>query len=133
MRASHYAKALYELTASKQLDEGKLVSHFVDTIRANGDAHQLPRIMRAYEKLMAKTEKQKTIEVVSAKELSESDVAKLLKTDSFKKLLSPEHKKVSRRVDETLVGGAIVSVSGTRVDASYKRTLLDLYQSIVSG
>ena len=130
MRASLYAQAFHELVASKKIGEETLVKQFVATVAANGHAHLLPKIVRSLGEIERKEEKKETIEVASAKELSTGDVTELLKREPFKHALSPLHKKVVRKTDPTLVGGTIVRTGALRIDASYKRSLLELYRHI---
>ncbi|MEK7118536.1 MAG: F0F1 ATP synthase subunit delta [Patescibacteria group bacterium] len=133
MRASHYAQAFHELTVSRKIEDGALVKQFVATVAQNGHAHLLPKIVRSLERTLHREEKKEIIEVVSARELSPTQVSDLLKQNSFKHVLSQSHKKVVRKVDETLVGGTIVRTGALRIDASYKRALFELYQSIISN
>ena len=128
MRASHYAQAFHELTLTPKMEEGALVKQFVATVAENGHAHLLPKIVRSLERIHRREEKRETIEVTSSKELSPGEVSELLKHEPFKHALSPSHKKVVRKVDETLVGGTLVRTGALRIDASYKRALLELYR-----
>ncbi|HEY9585329.1 MAG TPA: F0F1 ATP synthase subunit delta [Candidatus Paceibacterota bacterium] len=130
MRASSYAQAFHELTTSRKIEEGALVKQFVAIVAGNGHAHLLPKIVRSLERTLRREEKKETIEVTSAKELSTGDVTELLKREPFKHALSPLHKKVVRKTDPTLVGGTIVRTGALRIDASYKRSLLELYRHV---
>lgn len=133
MKASYYAKALREIETSGKIPEAKLVDHFLSTLTQNGHAHMLPRILRSYQRIRSKEEAQSTIEVTSAELLSEQDVQALLKKAPFSNVLTASHKKVIRKTDPTLVGGVVVRSGTTRYDASYKRMLLELYQSLISS
>ena len=133
MRASYYAQAFHELAAAQKIDAGKLVKQFVETVAGNGHAHLLPKIVRSLERIEKREEKKETIEVTSAKELSTARVAELLKKDPFKRALSSTHKKVVRKIDETLVGGEVVRTGSLKIDASHKRSLIELYQHITQG
>ena len=132
MRPSSYAKALFAVAGEGTLSEEKLLEHFLGTLRTNGHVHMLPRVLRAYERILAKHTKKETIEVTTATELSQTEVATLLRKEPFANVLTTLHKRVERKVDSSVVGGAIVRTSGTRIDASYKRKLLDLYQSLTT-
>jgi F0F1-type ATP synthase delta subunit len=131
MRAEYYAQALWELESAGKVDKNML-THFVGTVKKNGHAHLLPKISRALENITEKAEKRQTIEVISGDDLSEGAVATLLKNEPFKHALTPKHKKVLRKKDESLIGGTVVRTSDTRIDNSYKRALLDLYQSLIT-
>ncbi len=133
MKASYYAKALREIETSGKIPEAKLVDHFLGILTQNGHAHMLPKILRSYQRIRSKEETQSTIEVTSAESLSEHDVQALLKKAPFSNVLTASHKKVIRKTDPTLVGGVVVRSGTTRYDASYKRMLLELYQSLISS
>lgn len=132
MHASYYAQAFHELATSEKGDGEKLTKQFVATVVGNGHAHLLPKIVRSLLRINRRVEKKETIEITSAKAISTEHVAQLFKQDPFKHALSPSHKKVIRKVDETLVGGTIVRTGALRIDASHKRALLELYQSLIS-
>ena len=133
MRASHYAKALFDLTENGKITDAVLVERVVATATANGHAHLLPKIARSFERIVAQEEKRRTIVVTGATALSQEDVIKLLKREPYSRALSADHKKVVRKTDDTLVGGVVVRAGSLRVDGSYKRALLDLYQSLISS
>ena len=132
MRASYYAKALREIEVSGKIPEEKLVDHFLGILTQNGHTHMLPKILRSYERMRSKEEAQSTIEVISAAPMTEHEVQSLLKKDPFRNALTASHKKVIRKTDATLVGGVVVRSGTTRHDASYKRMLLELYQSLTT-
>lgn len=133
MRASYYAQALFDLAQTAEGGEEKLIRQFVETVAQNGHAHMLPKILKAYERIAEKETRKSTIEVTSAVPLSEAHVLQLLKKEPFKNALSASHKKVIRKTDDTLVGGVVVRTGKVRIDASYKRMLLDLYQETIKS
>lgn len=133
MRATWYAQALYELEAEGKMSDAPSLERFVDTVRGNGHAHMLPKIIRAYERITQRAEKRSTIEVTTAEECAQDEVTKLLRKEPFAHVLLPTHKKVVRKVDPTLIGGAIVRTGGVRIDASFKRKLQELYQSLITS
>ena len=132
MRASHYAEALYSAIGEHPEHEEKLLSSFLETLKTNGHGHFLPRIIRSLERFRARDEKERTISIVSSKELSEKETQEILRKEPFKNLLSGTHKRVERIVDDSTIGGVIVRTKAQRVDASYKRALLDLYRNITN-
>lgn len=133
MRASWYSQALYEVLESHKGDEAKLLEQFKETVVRNGHAHMFPKILRSFERLEAKKQKETTIEVTSAAVISEKEVADLLKKSPFKNVLSASHRTVVRKVDKTITGGVVVRTNMMRIDASDKRMLLDLYQKITGN
>ena len=132
MRAAHYAHALYSAITDHPKDEEKLVGNFIEALKVNGHTHFLPRIIRSLERYHARDEKERTISITSGKELSEKDTQEILRKEPFKNLLTASHKRVERIVDDSVIGGVIVRTKAVRVDASYKRALLELYKSITT-
>lgn len=132
MRASWYAKTLAALEDSGALSEPKILDQFIAVVEQNGHTHMLRKIIRGYERIIARKTAHETIEVTTASAISEAEVATLLRTAPFAQVLSPEHKRVIRKVDPTLIGGAVARTDRMRIDASYKRTLADLYHSLVT-
>lgn len=132
MRASWYAKALFALTEEKVLSEEKIAAHFIGTVSANGHAHMLPKILRSYERLVSKQEKKETIEVVTATALSQEDVGKLLRKEPWSSILSPQHKRVERKIDPTVIGGVLARTSSARIDMTHKNMLMQIYQNMTS-
>ncbi len=132
MRASTYAKALREALRSRTQDEDVLVEHFVATVRANGHEHLFPGIIKAFGRLAEKEVRSETIEITSATSLAEQEVVEVLKRPEYRELLTASHRRVARHIDENIVGGIIVRAGSRRVDGSYKRALLDIYQEFTN-
>ena len=132
MRGKYYALALHEVLKTSPTKEETLLKHFIETVRANGHAYLFPKIIRAFEGIIAKEVKASTIVVTSAKPLTDEKVLAILKKEPFKNALSLSHKKVARKTDDGIIGGVVVRTGTTRIDASHKRALLDIYQSLIS-
>lgn len=130
MRASHYAHALHQLLREQPSKESELIKQTLKTVHENGHDHLLHKILRSFTRLEERSSKRHTIEVVTSAPISETDVQKILKKDPFKKILSADHKHVKRTVDDSIIGGVIVRTGAERVDTSYKRALIQLYQHI---
>ena len=134
MRAKWYAQALYELMKDNTESAGtKILKNFVGTLERNGHAILLPSIVRSLKHIEKHEAAKETILVSSAEMLSEGEVSKMLKSEPFKQMLLPTHKRVVRHTDPTLIGGAVVRTHEARLDASYKRGLLNLYEKITSN
>ena len=131
MRASWYAKAFFDLANSKTMGEEQLINHFTKTVTENGHAFMFPQILRSLKRIQEREEQKTTIEITSVAPISENEIGTILKHRYFKHAVSPFHKRVIRKTDETLVGGTVVRTGTLRVDTSYKRALLDLYTNVV--
>lgn len=132
MRASWYARALYDISLSGLLSEEKTIAHFMGTLSANGHTHMLPRILRVYERIATKEAKKETIVLTTATEIPEAHVAALLRKEPFSHILSGAHRRVERVVDESIIGGAIARTSTLRVDHSHKNMLVQIYQNMTN-
>jgi F0F1-type ATP synthase delta subunit len=133
MRAIDYAHAFLDIYGSPgHTDDGVLVANLVKTVERHGHQHLLRKIQRHIEKQLQKNEKKRTITVLSSNEVSEQEVAALLRTEPYRSILETEHKIVDRIVDPTLVGGIVVKTLSREIDTSYKRKLIDLYQHAIN-
>ena len=132
MRASQYAEALYSAAKEHPHKEDAMLTNLVETLKKNGHTHFLPRIVRSLLRFRARDEKERTIRITSSAELSEKETQELLRKEPFKNLLDASHKRVERVVDDSIIGGVIVSTKAERIDGSYKRALIELYKSLTT-
>jgi F-type H+-transporting ATPase subunit delta len=130
MRAFHYARALESLYKDDPSKENEVVERLLAVMHENGHDHLLKKVLRSFQKLHERDRKKSTIEIVSATPIAEGEVVKLLKKEPFSKILSTKHRHVTRSVDDSIVGGVVVKTGSERVDASFKRSLIDLYEHI---
>jgi F0F1-type ATP synthase delta subunit len=131
MRAIHYAKVMYALTAGKPVAEQRdLVDQVIEAARERRNGHLLPKILRAYERIAAREEARGTIIVATADPITEARAMEIIRSDVTRQIIDPTHRRVVRTVDPTLVGGFVVRTRGWRVDASYRRALTDLYRRL---
>ncbi len=133
MRASYYAKALLSLVAERPEKSDEFVRRTVTLMRERGHAHLAHAMFRSFARLSRRAEEKGTIVVTTAREIGESEVAALLKRKPFSKLLTGHHRRVVRRVDDSVIGGASVSTSSMRIDGTHKRALTELYQEITDN
>lgn len=100
-----------------------LTRKFFGVVARNGRAADLAAIIAAYRALLAHERGEVTADVVSARALSDAQVA-ALKT----KLKSVVGRDVAlaARVDESLLGGLIVKVGSRMIDSSLKTKLQNL-------
>lgn len=130
MRAAHYAHALHQLLREHPTKEAELLKQTLKAVDENGHNHLLNKILRSFSRLEERSAKKNTIEVVTSVPITEHDVQKILKKDPYKKILSATHKHVKRTVDNSIIGGVVVKTGGERIDTSYKRALIEIYQHI---
>jgi len=130
--AEQYAEALYE--AACEADDAQatvLVLNLVQLLAAKGRTRLLPWIHREYAKLervrslsdMAIVRVARRSDVVRHQTAIEADAHTL--GIAATELLPLE--------DATVVGGYSIEARGTRIDRTYKHTLLELYNSFMSS
>lgn len=117
-----YAQAI-KAQVSKGADESALFSNLIAHLKAKGRVKLLPKILAELRSQEARTRStEATLEVASEKESENAlKAARDLGFDAAKADVNP-----------TLITGWRVRKGGTLVDASGKRTLLDLYRRITS-
>jgi F-type H+-transporting ATPase subunit delta len=121
-----YAQALYDAvqqTASK--DHDKVMDNFVKVLAANGDLGKHNEIESEYRRLEMKTQGIKEVEVTFAQEHN----TKILNDLNTVVQGKAEFKT---KIDEGIVGGVIVRVDDTLIDASVRTQLNNLNKELGS-
>lgn len=115
-----YARVLKEL-----LDSGKNPKQAVSLVQkalgSKGASGLLPRVGRAFARLMAREERKKGIILSVADKKDEARARK--EAAEF----IPKEAEVQVRIDDTLIGGWRLNGGGHLVDASFKKQLLSMY------
>lgn len=112
------AKAL--LALCKKAKFSKLMTQFVGTVVKNHRAADMPQILLAFEKSVAKRRGTETAELVSAKKLSAAQINGI--KAQLKKSLGKDV-AVQTHIDPELLGGFIVKVGSRYFDSSLKSKL----------
>lgn len=102
---------------------GELTQKFVGLVARNRRLFALPAMIKGYQALLSAVRGESTAEVVSAKELTESQLDAIGK--SLKDAMGTSV-SVDASVDESLLGGLIVKVGSRMVDSSLKTKLNQL-------
>ena len=126
LTSQQYAQALYDAvheTAPK--DHDLVMDRFVQVLAQNGDLNKHSEIEDAYKKLEAEAKGFRQAEVTVARE------AELNKgiIDELNKIAGAKL-EIKQKVDEGIVGGIIMKVDDTLLDASIKTQLNNLNQSL---
>ncbi|MBK1734228.1 F0F1 ATP synthase subunit delta [Halorhodospira abdelmalekii] len=87
-----------------------------------------PEVHRLYETLRAEAENKVEVEVVSAHDLDEGQRKRL--SEALSKRLNKQV-ELTTRVDETLIGGAIIHAGDTTIDGSVRGKLARLSSALV--
>lgn len=128
MRFTHqqYAQALYEsLQDTKPKDHDIVIENFVGLLKKNGDLAEYERVIAVFEAYDKEQRGIKEVEITTAHD------GKLNKSilDHLNKLVGKD-REIKHKVDENLIGGVVIRVEDTLIDASTKRQLEDLEQSL---
>jgi len=109
-------------------DDEPLVKNFLLLTAEKGRAGEIDEIAREFERLVAREEQRLTVELTTARELTEAEakaiVAQIEKAAGRKV-------EATRSVDPELVGGIVLQAGSYRVDASVRGRLERLRQELV--
>ena len=105
-----------------------LFTNFLRVAAEKGRAAEIAEIAREFEQLMAAEEKRLTVELTTARELSDAEADAILK-----QIEDAAGRKVeaTRKVDPDLVGGIVLQAGSLRVDASVRGRLERLRHELV--
>jgi F-type H+-transporting ATPase subunit delta len=109
-------------------DEEPLFTHFLQVVAEKGRAAELEEIAKEFERLMAREERRLSVELTTARELTEAEAEAILK-----QIEQAAGRKVeaTRKVDPDLVGGIVLQAGSLRVDASIRGRLERLRHDLV--
>jgi F-type H+-transporting ATPase subunit delta len=109
-------------------DEEPLFKNFLQLIAEKGRAGELEDIAHEFERLMAREERRLTVELTTARELTD-DEAKAIVAQIEQ--AAGRTVEATRSVDPNLVGGIVLQAGSYRVDASVRGRLERLRQTLV--
>ena len=125
-----YAQALYEaLHDTKDADHDKILDNFANLLAKAGDLGKFSEIEEAFVEHEKTVKGIKTAEVTAARKLSDSEQDNLVHelNDYLGSKVELKHK-----IDKGIIGGVIIKVDDTLLDASVKTHLNNLNQSLKS-
>jgi F-type H+-transporting ATPase subunit delta len=109
-------------------DDEPLFTNFLHLSAEKGRAGEIVEIAREFERLIAREERRLTVELTTARELSD-DEAKAIVAQIEK--AAGRKVEATRRVDPDLVGGIVLQAGEYRVDASIRGRLERLRQELI--
>ncbi len=109
-------------------DDEPLFKNFLLLIAEKGRAGELDDIAQEFERLMAREERRLTVELTTARELTD-DEAKAIVAQIEQ--AAGRTVEATRSVDPDLVGGIVLQAGSYRVDASVRGRLERLRQTLV--
>ena len=111
-------------------EEEPLFANFLQLVAEKGRAGELEEIAREFERLMAREERRLTVELTTARELSDAEAEAIVR-----QIEQAAGRKVeaTRSVDPELVGGIVLQAGSLRVDASVRGRLERLRRELVKS
>ena len=109
-------------------DEDPLFANFLQVVAEKGRAGELEEIAKEFERLTAREERLLTVELTTARELTEAETRAILR-----QIEEAAGRKVeaTQKVDPGLVGGIVLQAGSLRVDASVRGRLERLRKELV--
>jgi F-type H+-transporting ATPase subunit delta len=126
LNAQQYAQALYDsLSQSRDKDHEGILDRFALVLKEQGDLEKYPEIEKEFERLQMKSQGISPAEITLAHDIKlEPKVLEELNDLAQTKL------RVKTKIDETRIGGLIMKVDETFLDASIKTQLNNLNESL---
>ena len=109
-------------------DEEPLFANFLRLVAEKGRAGEIGEIAAEFERLMAKEQRRLTVELTTARELSDEEAQEIV---AQIEKAAGRTVEATRQVDPDLVGGIVLQAGSYRVDASVRGRLERLRQELV--
>lgn len=126
LTSQQYATALFDaISETAENHHDKVLDNFVKILAQNGDLGKFEEIDAEFRKLKLESQGIKEAEVTVAKEveLNHTIITELNKAVSGKL-------EIKTRIDESIIGGVVVRVDDTLIDASVRTQLNNLNNSL---
>ena len=117
-----------EILADLAGDDDPLFKNFLMLVAEKGRAGEIEEIAREFERLMALEERRLTVELTTARELTDAEATAIV--DQIEQAAGRKV-EASRTVDPDLLGGIVLRAGSYRVDASVRGRLERLRQELV--
>ncbi len=128
MKAQEYAQALYEaIHEVRPEDHDKVLENFVKILGQSGDIGMYDQIEEEYKKLEGAAKGIKQVTITSAHPVNSKQLVKELNDIVGDKV------EVKEKIDQSLIGGVVVRVDDTLIDASVKNSLNNLKNVIAKN
>ncbi|MEZ4180443.1 MAG: ATP synthase F1 subunit delta [Candidatus Doudnabacteria bacterium] len=123
-----YTTALYETIAECKPDQhDKVIQNFIDILKKNDDLHYYEKIVEAYEKYDKEQKGEKDVTITTA---TETKVDKELITALNQ--IAGHKANIIQQTNPDIVGGMVIRVEDTLIDASAKTQLDQLNKQMKS-
>jgi F-type H+-transporting ATPase subunit delta len=128
LTAKQYAQTLYDSlqdTAAK--DHDKILENFAKILAINNDTKLMDQIEAEYDKIEKSAKGIKIAEVTSAHPLEKHTEKEII--EQLNKLAGMKV-ELRKKVDEKILGGVVIKLDDTLIDASVKKSLEELKGSL---
>ena len=123
-----YAQALFDaISHTQSKDHDRVLDNFVQILAANNDLRMFDLISEEFENVRLKSEGKIKATVSSARKMDEATNKQVVE------LLNKTVKsnvEITNKIDEKLVGGFVVRMEDTVIDASIKRQINELKNNL---
>lgn len=124
LTAKQYAQTLYEsLQDTTAKDHDKILDNFAKALALNNDLEMMDEISSEYEKLDKAGKGIKIAEVTSATPLEKSTEKQII--EHLNGMVKGKV-ELRKKVDEKILGGVVIKMDDTLIDASVKKSLEEL-------
>jgi F-type H+-transporting ATPase subunit delta len=117
-----------EILADLVGEDEPLFKNFLRLVAEKGRAGELDEIAREFERLMAREERRLTVELTTARELTEEEATAIV---AQIEKAAGRTVEATRTVDPDIVGGIVLTAGSLRADASVRGRLERLRQELV--
>jgi F-type H+-transporting ATPase subunit delta len=121
-------KAKAEILSDLVGEDEPLFRNFLLLVAEKGRAGEIEEIGREFERLMAREDRRLTVELITARELSDTEAGAIvaqIEEQAGRKI------EATRSVDPALIGGFVLEAGSYRVDASVRGRLERLRTDLV--
>ena len=126
LTSTQYAAALFDaVSETAPHDHDKVLDNFVKILAQNGDLGKYEEIDNEFRKLKLESQGIKEAEVTLAKEAQMNHAI----IEELNKIVKGKL-EIKQKIDESIIGGVVVRVDDTLIDASEKTQLNNLNQSL---
>ncbi|QQS22480.1 ATP synthase F1 subunit delta [bacterium] len=124
-----YAQALHEaISDTNPKDHDKVINNFIEALKQNGDLASYENVVNEFESMVQDANQTTKIEVTTASEAAATPgLIKELNTFAKSKGQKAE---ITTKVNEEIIGGVLIKVDDTLIDASLKSQLENLEQEL---
>jgi F-type H+-transporting ATPase subunit delta len=128
MKAKQYAEALHlSIHEVRPEDQDKVLDNLVKIMAQNGDLGLYDQIEAEYSRLNSTENGIKQVEITSANPVQSQELLR-----DLNKIVG-EKTEVKQKIDQSLIGGVVVRVDDTLIDASVKNSLAHLKNLIAKN